>query len=567
MSARAALAPWFRPLRIWQHAALAKWARSRPAQSLAVVTPGGGKTLYACAVAYGALVDGLIDDVLVVVPSDHLRTQAAIAFAEVGIELDPTFATSTPTIARDLYGAVVTYHQVANAPEVFRELAGGSPRRPRRVLVVMDEVHHAGDHESWGASVRRAFSAATYILALSGTPFRSDETPVAFLDYDTDGRVVSDTVYGYREALRDGIVRPLVFYREGGSVEFTDRDGGREHYDFNALLNADGQRRRLRAALRDKRWLTTVLERAHRVLESLHRHDPDAAGLIVAVNERHARWIANLMQQALGIYPVVVTYNDAAAGDKIVQFRNGRAPWLIAVRMVSEGVDIPRARVLVYATTILTQMFFVQMIGRVVRVRDEHVVPAFVFLPDDPTLRAWAESIEADVHSVRRVSEEAAWVALPEVAMPSLPSPARFEQDDEYTENAALHEAVGEIVGDVSAEVIREPPRPRVEVVRIGRPVRPPEPAAAGAGSPVISAGEPRRLLIDDKADLRKQVNTLVRRAAKEFHAEESAIHAYLRRRDRGARVGEATAEQLARRKASLETWLRERFFPGSGGR
>jgi superfamily II DNA or RNA helicase len=85
-----------------------------------------------------------------------------------------------------------------------------------------------------------------------------------------------------------------------------------------------------------------------------------------------------------------VTYVDAAAGDKIRQFRNGRAPWLIAVRMVSEGVDIPRSRVMAYLTTILTQMFFLQMVGRVVRVRDGAVVPAFVFFPDDPSLREWA---------------------------------------------------------------------------------------------------------------------------------------------------------------------------------
>jgi len=499
------LPPWTQPLRAWQREAVERWARTRPAHTLAVVTPGGGKTLYAAAIAYGALLEDLIDQVIMVVPSDHLRTQAALTFAEVGVQLDPTFSNSAPTIARDLLGAVVTYQQVGQDPEVFYGLIAGGHRRPRRTLVVLDEIHHAGEHESWGSGIRRAFSGAAYIVSLSGTPFRSDESPVAFVSYDVDGRVISDTIYGYREALRDDVVRPLVFYRQGGEVEWTDTDGARRRHTFDDALSERPSRQRLRAALRDSRWVTAVVERAHATLESLRRTDPDAAGLIVAVNERHARWIAGLMQQALGIYPVVVTYVDAAAGDKIRQFRNGRAPWLVAVRMVSEGVDLPRARVMVYCSTILTQMFFLQMVGRVVRVRDSVVTPAFVLFPDDPTLREWALAIEADVHSQRRLDPGLAH-ALD--AIPGLePSPAstvpRSQPADENFTHTAEHAERGEIVGETSAAVIESlHRRPTVAVVRVPAPLPPslaPRPVATATGSPVgRGPGEATVLRTDD---------------------------------------------------------------------
>jgi superfamily II DNA or RNA helicase len=564
------LPPWTQPLRRWQREAVEQWAQTQPIASLATVCPGAGKTLYAAAIAYGALMGGLVDQVIVVVPSDHLRTQAALTFADVGIQLDPTFSNSAPSIARDLAGAVVTYQQIGQDPDVYRELAHGSPRRPRRTLVVLDELHHAGEHESWGQGIRRAFSGATHILSLSGTPFRSDETPVAFVTYDADGRVIADTIYGYREALREDVVRPLVFYRQGGTVEWTDAaTGAVERHTFDDALNERMSRQRLRAALRDAKWVAAVLERAHATLEGLRRTDHDAAGLIVAVNEKHARWIANLMQKAIGIYPIVVTYVDAAAGDKIRQFRNGRAPWLIAVRMVSEGVDIPRARVMVYLTTILTQMFFLQMVGRVVRVREGAVVPAFVFFPDDPSLREWALAIEQDVHSVRRIdpllAAKLASTGVPEMMAPAAPEASAQGVDEDFTASGH-HLERGEIVGTVSAEVIESlPHRPRISVVRVPAPLPPslaPRPVVPATGSPVGREQTDTVLLTYEKQKLRADCNALAKTISQRFRVEVKAVHGTLRRRDGGVALGEATAEQLRRRKRAMEKWLAEGFFP-----
>jgi superfamily II DNA or RNA helicase len=99
-----------------------------------------------------------------------------------------------------------------------------------------------------------------------------------------------------------------------------------------------------------------------------------------------------------------VTSDDPDASDRIAAFAAGRDAWLVAVRMVSEGVDIPRLRVGVYATTVTTDLFFRQAVGRFVRwvpgVRDQR---AWLFLPDDPRLRLRAAEIaEQRRHSLRR---------------------------------------------------------------------------------------------------------------------------------------------------------------------
>ena len=81
-----------------------------------------------------------------------------------------------------------------------------------RTLVVFDEIHHGGDAKCWGEAIREAYGDATRRLALTGTPFRSDDSPIPFVGYEPDGagmlRSQADHIYGYSEALANGVVRP-----------------------------------------------------------------------------------------------------------------------------------------------------------------------------------------------------------------------------------------------------------------------------------------------------------------------------------------------------------------------
>jgi superfamily II DNA or RNA helicase len=527
------LPAWPRTLRRWQHDAVAWWARERPRSSLAVVTPGGGKSLYAAAVAYGAFGSGLIDGVIVVVPSDHLRSQMALTFAGVGIQLDPYLVNGDGMYARDLLGAVVTIHQVALEPRAFARIVGR-----RRIMVVIDEVHHAGDNRRWGAGIESAFGAATFIVALSGTPFRSDGSGISFLTYDRVGRVEADVVYGYRDALRDGIVRPLVFHRQGGEVTWTGADGSANTATFEAALAKQRSSERLRAALYDASWVSEVIVRANGTLEKLRRTDRDAGGIIVCIDEAHARWVSSVMAEALGFHPTVVVSADAAAGAKIKRFTDGTDPWLCAVRMVSEGVDIPRARVLPYLTNARTELFFRQMIGRVVRARNASTAASYVMLPDDPELRTFAVAIEEDVKGSR--SEAAVGIARKRGVI---------EAASQFESHAAIHEESGVILGESSAAALGAP-GDHAGAARL---------VAPATLAPV--APPPATLLADQKQHLRRNVWVKVGEVSRRFRKEQRDVYAYWARRD-NATVSNATEVQLEARLRSMDSWLREGFCP-----
>src|SRR3954469_4003709 len=171
------------PLRTWQRAALAAYHEADRGDFLVTATPGAGKTTFALAVAQTLLVRRVIDRVVVVCPTDHLRTQWADAAARVGIQLDPNLTNADGPVRAELRGYVTTYAQVAGAPMLHRARTDA-----KRSLVVLDEIHHAGDGLSWGEATAEAFVPARRRLALTGTPFRTrPDERIPFVRYDADG--------------------------------------------------------------------------------------------------------------------------------------------------------------------------------------------------------------------------------------------------------------------------------------------------------------------------------------------------------------------------------------------
>ena len=388
-------------LRPWQHAALARFTASRHPDFLAVATPGAGKTTFALAALRTALAQRPAR-VVVVAPTAHLRVQWAAAAARLQLHLDPAWSPSDGAIPADMHGVVTSYQQVALSAPVFRTLARGA-------FVILDEVHHAGEEQAWGDALREAFGESGRRLSLSGTPFRSDTRAIPFVRYDLE-EAVPDYEYGYGDALRDGrVVRPVYFPRVGGEMEWSAPDGEVHAATFDDALATQLANQRLRTALSiEGEWLPTVLRDAVARLTEIRRHQPDAGGLVIAIDQDHAKGIALLLRREIGSPAVVVTSDDPDASDKIAAFAAGRDPWLVAVRMVSEGVDILRLRVGVYATTTTTDLFFRQAVGRFVRwvpgIRDQR---AWLFIPDDPRLRIRAAEIaEQRRHSLRRAPRE-----------------------------------------------------------------------------------------------------------------------------------------------------------------
>jgi len=382
-------------LRAWQTAALERYFGREPRDFLAVATPGAGKTTFALTVAAELLGRRVVERVTVVAPTEHLKVQWAEAAARAGIPLDPNYAAGQGRTSGDFVGVALTYAGVAVNPLAHRI------RTERfKTLVILDEVHHAGDALSWGEGIREAFDPATRRLALTGTPFRSDVNPIPFVTYapGPDGvpRSVADYSYGYAHALADHVVRPVLFLAYSGEMQWRTRAGDELSVRLGEPLTADLTAQALRTALDPQgSWVPSVLAAADRRLSEVRRHVPDAGGLVIATDQESARAYAALLRKISGEAPTVVLSDEKAASRKIAAFTDSGDRWMVAVRMVSEGVDVPRLAVGVWATTTSTPLFFAQAIGRFVRARRRGET-ASVFLPSVPKLLGFASEMEVE---------------------------------------------------------------------------------------------------------------------------------------------------------------------------
>ena len=394
-------------LRAWQTAAMRSYFEDHPRDFLAVATPGAGKTTFALSVAAELLGRRLVDRITVVAPTEHLKLQWAEAAARAGIPIDPTYSAGKGKTSRDFVGIAVTYAGVAVNPLAMRI------RTERfKTLVILDEVHHAGDALSWGEGVREAFEPATRRLALTGTPFRSDVNPIPFVTYapGADGvpRSVADFTYGYAHALADHVVRPVLFMAYSGEMQWRTRAGDEIQARLGEPLTKDLTAQALRTALDPAgSWVPSVLAAADSRLTEVRRHVPDAGGLVIASDQDSARAYAKTLRRITGEPATVVLSDEKASSRKISEFTDSDRRWMVAVRMVSEGVDVPRLAVGVYATTTSTPLFFAQAVGRFVRARGRGET-ASVFLPSVPKLLGFASEMEVERDHVlgRRISDE-----------------------------------------------------------------------------------------------------------------------------------------------------------------
>lgn len=393
-------------LRAWQAEALELYFRDQPKDFLAVATPGAGKTTFALRLAAELLAQRVVNRVTVVAPTEHLKVQWADSAARVGIKLDPHFRNSQGKHAPGYHGVALTYAQVAAKPVLHHNRTAAG-----RTLVILDEVHHAGDALSWGDAVREAFGPAVRRLSLTGTPFRSDTSPIPFVTYAPDDEgirtSVADYSYGYGRALKDFVVRPVLFLAYAGAMSWRTKAGDEMSHVLGEETTKDINSQAWRTALDPAGdWIPAVLKAADIRLTEVRRTVPDAGGLVIATDQDAARAYAKVLREITGERPTVVLSDEAGASARIEEFQNSTDRWMVAVRMVSEGVDVPRLCVGVYATSSSTPLFFAQAIGRFVRARKRGET-ASVFLPSVPILLALANSMEVERdHALDRPKSE-----------------------------------------------------------------------------------------------------------------------------------------------------------------
>jgi len=564
------IAPASRPLRAWQRSALARYLAAAPQDFLAVATPGAGKTTFALRVASELLADRVIERITVVAPTEHLKTQWSVAAAQVGIAIDPDFRNSTGATSSDYTGIAVTYAGVAAHPLLHR-----ARTENRRTLVILDEVHHTGDARSWGDAIKEAFEPATRRLTLTGTPFRSDDSPIPFIDYlpDAEGALRSraDHSYGYAEALADGVVRPVVFLAYSGLSSWRTSAGEEITARLGEPMTGEQTARAWRTALDPGgEWMPAVLRAADRRLTG-HRAGgmPDAGGLVIATDQTTARAYAAILTEVTGTPPVVVLSDEQGASARIARFSESDDRWMVAVRMVSEGVDVPRLAVGVYATSASTPLFFAQAVGRFVRSRRPGET-ASVFVPSVPVLLGLASELEAQRDHVlgKPHRPEEQWNDE-ELAAANRQEDEPGEDEKSFTAleaHAELDQLIYEGTSFSADEEdylglpgLLEPDQVRTLLSQrqkdwLTRSQR----KSAAAAPPVVPAPpaeRPQLSVREHLNQLRKELNTLVALHNHRTKKPHGMIHNELRAKCGGPPTAMASIEQLEERIATLRSW------------
>ncbi|GGV19919.1 DEAD/DEAH box helicase [Paenarthrobacter nicotinovorans] len=561
-------------LRAWQQEALDLYMTRNPKDFLAVATPGAGKTTFALRIATTLLDSGVVNRITIVAPTDHLKRQWADAAAKVGIAIDPNFKNSDGQHGRGFVGVAVTYAQVASKPMLHR-----AKTEAARTLVILDEIHHGGEALSWGDGLREAFDPAARRLSLTGTPFRSDTSPIPFVDYaeDRDGirRSKADYTYGYGNALRDHVVRPVLFMAYSGQMRWRTSAGDEMAASLGeAAVTKDITSQAWRTALNPTgEWIPAVLAAADKRLSEVRRTVPDAGGLVIATDHDDARAYAGQLKKITGQSPTVILSDDSKASSKIEEFSAGDKRWMVAVRMVSEGVDVPRLSVGVYATSTSTPLFFAQAVGRFVRARKRGET-ASVFLPSVPPLMILANTMEAERdHALDRPEKDEDGLFSPEENLmaeanredkasdeltkgkfEALDSQASFDRvlfdGGEFGTGADIGsdeelDFLG-IPGLLDAEQVGTLLRQRQHEQQSRKKRQSP---LAAAASPAIPD---HRMLMDLRNELAKNVAAWAARTG----TPHGVVHTKLREVCGGPAVAQANEEQLQARLRKLQDWF-----------
>ncbi|MET9519309.1 DEAD/DEAH box helicase [Streptomyces sp. NPDC002994] len=572
-------APWgtANKLRAWQQGALEKYIQDQPRDFLAVATPGAGKTTFALTLASWLMHHHVVQQITVVAPTEHLKKQWAEAAARIGIKLDPDY--SAGPLSKEYHGVAVTYAGVGVRPMLHRNRC-----EQRKTLVILDEIHHAGDSKSWGEACQEAFDPATRRLALTGTPFRSDTNPIPFVAYEegNDGirRSSADYTYGYGNALADGVVRPVIFLSYSGNMRWRTKAGDEIAARLGEPMTRDAIGQAWRTALAPTgEWIPNVLAAADTRLTEVRKGIPDAGGLVIASDQDSAREYAKILKKITGDRPTVVLSDEKAASKKIDQFSADESRWMVAVRMVSEGVDVPRLAVGVYATTISTPLFFAQAVGRFVRSRRRGET-ASVFVPTIPMLLEFANEMEVERDHVLDKPKKAGEDENPFSEEDKLLADAEKLEDEETEEQLPFEALESDAVFDRvlydGAEFgMQAHPGSEEEQDYLGIPgllepdqvqlllqKRQTRQIAHSRQKPAAEAdllekpAESRPVVTHKQLlELRKSLNTMVGAYVHQTGKPHGVIHTELRRVCGGPPSAEATAGQLQERIKKVQEW------------
>ncbi|MFN1531608.1 DEAD/DEAH box helicase [Vibrio jasicida] len=381
-------------LRAWQakcvSQAINKFVSNRRPHFFCQATPGAGKTVMASEVAKRLFEEDMIDLVLCFSPSLSVAEGMKKTFAW---KLKCPFNGGLGSC-----GGSYTYQSIRFLDEEFWKTIN-----KHRVLVVFDEIHHCsyeedGRSNSWGIEiVSKIQGLARYTLALSGTPWRSDRLPIVMAEYsDPEGMLICDYQYGLQQAVVDGVCRrPKIALIDSEHLSIKT---GSSNQHFASILDCLKQSDiSYQSLLHNEDAINYILNSGCQKLAQIRKQSPNAGGLVVASSIKHAKHIQKRLIEQFNQSACIVTYHHDNPLNEIESFRHSNIQWIVSVGMVSEGTDIPRLQVCCHMSSVKTELYFRQVLGRILRVNDSPNQEAWLFTFAEENLIKFAERVEEDI--------------------------------------------------------------------------------------------------------------------------------------------------------------------------
>ncbi|WP_046225066.1 DEAD/DEAH box helicase [Vibrio sp. ECSMB14106] len=381
-------------LRAWQAEcaaqAIEKFTSNKYSHFFCQATPGAGKTVMAAEVARRLFEQGMIDLVLCFSPSLTVAEGMQKTFSW---KLECSFNGGLGSL-----GGSYTYQSIR-----FLDENGWNTVSKYRVLVVFDEIHHCsfddeGRSNSWGLEiVSKIQGFARYTLALSGTPWRSDRLPIVMAEYsDPEGKVVCDYQYGLQQAVEDKVCRrPKIVLIDN---EHLSVKASSDNQHFASILDCLKQSDvSYQSVIHNEDAMNYILNSGCQKLEQIREESPSAGGLVVASSIKHAKDIQKRLVEHFNQSACIVTYHHDNPLHEIESFRHSTVQWIVSVGMISEGTDIPRLQVCCHMSSVKTELYFRQVLGRILRINDSPNQEAWLYTFAEESLIGFAERIEQDI--------------------------------------------------------------------------------------------------------------------------------------------------------------------------
>ena len=435
-------------LRKWQHEcielALEKY-KSGQDHFLVQATPAAGKTFMTANLANRLLNNGDIDLVLCFSPSSIVSSEFSAVLSEI-----TKYSFDGKLGAR---GQSITYQKMAYLDEDFWALF-----EKFKVLAIFDEIHHCcGTHDEnsneWGKQIINNIQAkATYTLALSGTPWRSDAAPISLSKYSTaKGQIICDYVYGLSDAINDNVCRmPKIIAIDNDEITLRNSNITKSYNSFGELLS--GSSFSYKALIHNENIIINLIKRADKQLNLVRQSNTNAGGLIVASCVEHALKIVEIIGQTLNESAVIVSYKEDSPTERISQYKNGSIKWIVSIGMISEGTNIPRLQICCHLTNIKTELHYRQILGRILRVTQDENQEATLFMPAEAKLVEYAYRISEDIPKLSNI------VSFESIENPKL-EPTRkadITEVEGVQEESSIEELILSIKGNFTNSVLTE---------------------------------------------------------------------------------------------------------------